>query len=323
MTVGDSNVYPNFNYSINANKVLNVRDGDIELLLKTYNITKNALEDMIKSIREWYEKQPHLPQGQLHDRMILGHLIVRGFSVEQCKEKIDNYFSSMDRMPDLIAGRTPLSPNMGKYLREGYWIIPPMKTIDNHRIVIFRILNPDMVVLDVAKLGFLMGDYRLFNETSNGDHWVFDFTNATLSHALQFNPMLIANIYYHITSCYALKLKGIHLINLPSFGHSILALFKKIMKSKHVSRLHLYEGFESIFKVLPKEVFPKELGGTAAVSVKEICDNWCDAILSESWRNFYCHQEKHFRVDENKRPSASKIGDTFGVEGSFRKLDLD
>lgn len=56
-----------------------------------------------------------------------------------------------------------------------------------------------MVVLDVARLGFLMGDYRLFNETSQGDHWVFDFSNATLSHAMQFTPMLITKIYYHIT----------------------------------------------------------------------------------------------------------------------------
>ena len=59
-----------------------------------------------------------------------------------------------------------------------------------------------MVVLDVAKLGFLMGDYRLFNETSQGDHWIFDFSNATLNHAMQFTPILMSKIYYHITVCF-------------------------------------------------------------------------------------------------------------------------
>lgn len=66
----------------------------------------------------------------------------------------------------------------------------------------FRILSPEMVVLDVVKLGFIMGDYRLFNETSNGDHWVLDFSQATLNHALQFNPLIITKIYYHITVRY-------------------------------------------------------------------------------------------------------------------------
>lgn len=65
-----------------------------------------------------------------------------------------------------------------------------------------RILSPEMVVLDVARLGFLMGDYRLFNETCQGDHWIFDFSNATLNHAMQFTPILMSKIYYHITVCY-------------------------------------------------------------------------------------------------------------------------
>ncbi|KAJ8711040.1 hypothetical protein PYW07_008282 [Mythimna separata] len=323
MTIGDGTVYKNFDYSLNASKLLTVRDGDLEVLLKLYNINHKALEDMIKNIREWYEKQPHLPQGQLHDQMIVGHLKTRGFSVEQAKEKIDNYFSARVKMPDVLLGREPLSPLMDKYLKEGYWVVPPMRTKENHRVILFRIVNPDMTVLDVVKLGFLMGDYRLFNETTQGDHWIFDFSNATLSHAMQFTPILISKIYYHITSCYAIKIKGLHLINVPSFGYSILALFKKIMKAKHVERLHLYEGFDKIFKVLPKEMFPSDLGGTAKMTVQDISDMWYETLQSDTWKEFFANQDKNFTVDESKRTAASKISDSFGVEGSFRKLELD
>nr|XP_021196948.2 alpha-tocopherol transfer protein [Helicoverpa armigera]XP_049698910.1 alpha-tocopherol transfer protein [Helicoverpa armigera]XP_049698911.1 alpha-tocopherol transfer protein [Helicoverpa armigera] len=324
MTIGDGMcVYNNFDYSLNVQKMLNIKDGDLDVLLKLYNINKKTLDEMIASIREWYEKQPHLPQGQLHDRIILGHLISRGFSVEQSKEKIDNYFSARGRMPDLLGGRSPLLPNMEKYLKEGYWVVPPMRTKDNHRIMIFRILSPEMVVLDVARLGFLMGEYRLFNETSQGDHWIFDFSNATLNQALQFTPIIISKIYYHITQCYAIKMKGIHLVNVPSFGHSILALFKTIMKPKHKERLHLHEGFDKVFSVLPKEIFPKDLGGTADMTVKDICDTWYETLQSDTWKDFFANQEKNFHVDEAKRVTASKITDEFGVEGSFRKLELD
>lgn len=70
--------------------------------------------------------------------MILGHLKTRGFSVEQTKEKIDNYFSARVKMPDLLLGRAPMSPLMDKYLKEGYWVVPPMRTKENHRVLMFR-----------------------------------------------------------------------------------------------------------------------------------------------------------------------------------------
>lgn len=70
--------------------------------------------------------------------MIIGHLITRGFSVEQCKEKIDNYFGARNKMPDVLLGRSPFPPNMERYLREGFWIVPPMKTKENHRVLMFR-----------------------------------------------------------------------------------------------------------------------------------------------------------------------------------------
>ncbi|CAH0696568.1 unnamed protein product [Spodoptera exigua] len=323
MTIGDENVYENFDYSLNVQKIMNIRDSDLENLMKSYNVTQKSLDEMVASIREWYEKQPHLPQGQLHDRMIIGHLITRGFSVEQCKEKIDNYFSARTKMPDVLVGRSPLSSNMEKFSKQGYWVVPPMKTKENHRVILFRIVNPEMVVLDVVKLAFMMGEYRLFNDVTHGDHWIFDFSNATLNHALQFTPILISKIYYYITSCHAIKIKGIHLVNVPVFGHSILALFKKIMKPKHAERLHLYEGFEKIFNVLPREIFPSDIGGTANTTVQELSDVWHETIQSESWKRFYANQDKNFFVDESKRITPSKITDEFGVEGTFRKLELD
>lgn len=323
MTIGDENVYENFDYSLNVQKLMNIRESDLENLLKSYNVTQKALDEMVASVQEWYQKQPHLPQGLLHDRMIIGHLITRGFSVEQCKEKIDNYFGARNKMPDVLLGRSPFPPNMERYLREGFWIVPPMKTKENHRVLMFRIVNPDFLVLDVTKLGFMMGDYRIFNEVTHGDHWVLDFSNATLNHAMQFTPMLISKIYYFITACYAIKIKGIHLVNVPVFGHSILALFKKIMKPKHAERLHLYEGFDKIFNVLPRDIFPSDIGGTANTTVQELSDAWCETLMSESWKRFYAYQEKHFFADESKRITPSKMTDEFGVEGTFRKLELD
>lgn len=42
------------------------------------------------------------------------------------------------------------------------------------------------------------------------------------------------------------------------------------MKAKHVERLHLYDDFEKIFNVLPRELFPTDLGGTAKMTIQDI-----------------------------------------------------
>lgn len=57
--------YENFDYSLNVQKLMNIRDSDLENLLKSYNVTQKALDEMVASVQEWYQKQPHLPQGLL------------------------------------------------------------------------------------------------------------------------------------------------------------------------------------------------------------------------------------------------------------------
>ena len=51
-------------------------------------------------------------------------------------------------------------------------------------------------------------------------------------------------------------------------------MFKQLMKQKHKERLHLYNNFDDIYKVLPRDIFPSDLGGKADVTCKELASEY-------------------------------------------------
>ena len=68
------------------------------------------------------------------------------------------------------------------------------------------------------------------------------------------------------------------------------------------------------------EVLPKEYGGTNT-SLDELREYWIDEI--DKKRDWLLEQPK-FKTDEKKRPGKPKShSDIFGIEGSFRKLEID
>ncbi|CAK1590211.1 unnamed protein product [Parnassius mnemosyne] len=124
--------------SQNVEKLLNVTPDDLDAVLRHYKITPKGLQEIVISIQEWYEKQHHLPQGQLDDKIILQHLILKGFNMEKVKDKIDNFFSAKHKMPEILLKRDPLASDFDRYLRFAFFVILPKKTSINHRVSIFR-----------------------------------------------------------------------------------------------------------------------------------------------------------------------------------------
>lgn len=99
---------------------------------------------------------------------------------------------------------------------------------------------------------------------------------------------------------------------------------------------------EDLYKYVPQDCLPSDYGGSLP-SVKELhgqCRCYYDNIkwgsiiyyaplLDQNWKTisgngeFFAEEEKRI-VDESKRPGKPKnVGDIFGIEGSFKKLDID
>lgn len=78
---------------------------------------------------------------------------------------------------------------------------------------------------------------------------------------------------------------------------------------------------ESLQKFIPLEILPNEAGGKAGPILELQEKNVKKFIECADW---FKEEEANCRVNESLRPGKAKTAtDLFGVEGSFKKLEID
>lgn len=85
--------------------------------------------------------------------------------------------------------------------------------------------------------------------------------------------------------------------------------------------MHIHgDDMDSLHKEIPQELLPVEYGGQNG-TIQDLIQYWEDKI--RQYRD-YLLEEAKYGTDEAKRQAPLKHADAlFGVEGSFRKLDVD
>ncbi|XP_042230142.1 alpha-tocopherol transfer protein-like isoform X2 [Homarus americanus] len=280
----------------------------------------------IQHIRDWLKHQPHI-KARTDDWTILRFLRGCKFSLQRTKEKLDMFYTCKSLCPEWYKNRDPQDKKMRAILELGTCLPLPGYDSRGRKVVLTRwgefdpshIGLSDLMKVSLAVLDVWMEEDEQASVTAMV--MVEDCGGLTFSHLATFTPTFAKKASTIIQEGYPMRPKGLNYINTPAAFDTVFNIFKTFMKEKMKRRTHFHgSDLDSLHKEVPKEVLPVEYGGTNG-TIEDIKKYWLQRVDA---RRDWLIEDEQYGVDESKRPGKAKTSaDLFGIEGSFRKLNVD
>ncbi|XP_076242497.1 alpha-tocopherol transfer protein-like [Calliopsis andreniformis] len=281
-------------------------------------------EEDMQMLREWYKKQPHLPK--ITDSELALFLHSNYYRLEPTKATIETYYTVRTHVPEFFANRDPLGV---KELRKAFQTVTVQvlkkPTSEGYPILYGRLIDyepSNYVYNDTMKYLSMVVDLWLHVEGTMPGHIIlFDIKNVVFGHAARLSPMGLKKYLYYLQDGLPVRLKGFHFMNITPVMDVILNMMKPFMKKELLDMLHTHSNLDTLSKFIPIDALPNEAGGKAG-PLKELHNNVIKEL--EENRDWFLEEERTKRVNESLRPGKGKSAtDLFGVEGSFKKLEID
>ncbi|GJQ86158.1 hypothetical protein Trydic_g13438 [Trypoxylus dichotomus] len=291
------------------------------------NEKPDRVREDIEYMKEWLKKQPHLPRD-IDDQFILTYLRGCKFSLEKTKIKLDAFYTLRGMLPEFFSNRDPFNKDVQEVLKLGI-ALPGIKsaTPDSPRLLIQRTVpDPNAVKMEtIFKVNMMLADImvREDDQCLIGGLIIFnDTTGITLSHMTHMTPSIAKKSMTYWQNALPNRPKEMHFFNIPTFFDTMMSMIKPFLNEKMQKRMHIHNTnrIEEMYKHIPKALLPTEYGGDAG-PIQDLIDYWKKKV--EDYAPWFKGDAKRFS-DESKRPGRPKTAtDLFGMEGSFRKLNVD
>ncbi|GJQ85278.1 hypothetical protein Trydic_g23177 [Trypoxylus dichotomus] len=292
---------------------------DVKELYKT---NKELKEEDINVLREWIEKQSHLPN--ITELQLILFLHSCYYRIEATKACIETFCTVRTHCPEFFQNRSPIV-YAAEILGVLLYTPLPKPTKLGYQIIYGRLLDcdPDKYVLSQQIKTFDMTAMLMLHQygCALGHVFLIDMKGITFTHFTKINPLQLKKFFVYLQEGMPIRLKAMYFINIPTFMDKILALIKPLMKKELIETMQLYtDKLDDLYKIIPHECFPSDYGGTAE-SISELTRRRNENFKVNE--KFFVDGEKQIS-DESKRVGKPKdAGDVFGVEGTFKKLDID
>lgn len=274
-------------------------------------------------LRNWHKKQPHLPP--MSDSELILFLHSNYYRIEPTKSTIDTYFTVKTHVPEIFSKRDPFDSKELREIMKVVCCVPlPSTTQEGYKVMYVKLIDFDpshYVFVDAGKILFMVMELWLWTTGASPGHIIIiDMEGTVFGHLARLSPMVMKKFLYYLQEAIPLRLKGIHYMNAVPFVDMFLNLAKPFMKKELMEMLFFHSDLTSLGKKIPVDILPNEQGGKAG-SYKDL---WAAQIKQVEEHRAWFQQEETRKVNEAIRPGKAKNAtDIFGVEGSFKKLDID
>ncbi|CAG4967945.1 unnamed protein product [Parnassius apollo] len=291
---------------------------------KEYEKNPDITKEDIRKLREWLKTQPHIPGENIDDLDLVIVFHSCDTSAEVSKQVLDLHYTLKTLFTTFFKGRE-VDQRVEQALYTVLFAPLPVPTVDGYRAMYVRLIDADARNFnfpDTVKTLMMAFDLWQYEEgTWPGFVLIIDMDTTTLGHIAKLDVMSIKQILFFLQECMLVRLKGVHFLNAPFFMDKLMMLLKPFMKKDLLDILHIHQpNSEKLYEYIPKKAFPKEEGGEHK-DHKTLRDEMIQRLKVN--KQFF-KDESLRRVNEALRPGGkATVEDLFGIQGSFKKLDID
>ncbi|KAH8371760.1 hypothetical protein KR093_008788, partial [Drosophila rubida] len=292
------------------------------------NEVPERLDADILALRTWLQQQPHL-RSRSDDQFLVSFLRGCKFSLEKAKSKLDKYYTLRTQFPDFYTIRDVDSQRIRDILQIGVGLRLPIPLHEDGPRLIY--VRPGCYPADKYSFEEIMCISHALNGLSIqfDDHAVvhgyvvlLDFSEYTAAHLLQMTPSVVKKMSRFAEDAMPVRDKGTHMIHTNAAFEMSFNLLRSAMSAKQQQRLSVHgSNLASLYEHVPQRYLPTHLGGEQGT---------IEQLKQDAWNTFmecqqYLREEANYGVDEKLRPGGrcNDYDSVFGVDGSFRKLDID
>lgn len=310
---------------------LNIRKLSDELqkiACEELNEVPERIASDLASLREWLKQNKNL-KSRDDDQFLVSFLRGCKYSLEKAKKKILLYYTARTSTPEFFQDRDTANHLIQEIVGQGLIMpLPADESKSNAKIVLSRLGHCDFTkfnFLQVMKATYLMSDMCMIHSDVTivvGNINIVDLRGCGITLMSQITPQLIRKLS-SLLEPFPVRIKAIHLVNPPRGIATVYNLFMSLCHEKLRNRVYVHDSFEDLHKVVDKRHLPVEYGGTNS-NLPEIIKNWQKTLLEN--RQWFI-DDVDYRIEGLPNNSSAADngarGAMFGVEGSFRSLDID
>lgn len=289
---------------------------DIE---REYAENKNLKKEDVVYLQQWMQKQPHLPP--VHELELIFFLRSCLYSTEKAKITIDNFFTLRANKDVFV----PVDLKRLKVVMEGaYYVLLPKLTPNGYQVLYEKInmSSNDYIFSDhMAYIDSVSKLYLLENGSIEGLVCILDLDGYTFGHLTKVPLGSLKKYIMYLQEALPVRLISIHFINAGPLIDKIFMMVKPLIKKELHDIMHVHtNNLETLHPFVPVDCLPSNLGGSGR-SIAELHEQQTQMVINNV---DFLKKDLDKVADESKREDKSKsINKLFGVDGSFKKLEID